>query len=146
MSSPVEWYRFVCRSARLVCHGVCLRRVGVVVVVGGFGWGLQSPDFLTLPLSDTCERSGGGAGSLRLSTLLCNRKVRVTPAGSLQSAPGRAAPPPPHAQPHPYPHPRLSEAKKNPLKSRPDQKEAQSQDTICSHLGLSMTGEHWGGS
>ncbi|TNN67888.1 hypothetical protein EYF80_021857 [Liparis tanakae] len=65
--------------------------------------GALSPDFLTLSLSDTCERSGG-AGSLRLSTLLCNRKVQVTPASSLQSAPGRAAPPP-HHQPHPYPHP-----------------------------------------
>ncbi|KAK5848382.1 hypothetical protein PBY51_006001 [Eleginops maclovinus] len=43
---------------------------------GGAWWGLQSPDFLTLALSDTCERS---VGSLCLSTLFSNHKVQVTP-------------------------------------------------------------------
>lgn len=94
---------------------------------GWLGWGLQSPDFLTLPLSDTCERS---AGSLCLSTLLCNHKVQMTPpaACSLHRAALK-------------PHSLVSEAQKNPLKSQPDQKDGQSQDSMCSHLGLSMTGQ-----
>lgn len=68
----------LCRSARLACLRAYLRDgcVGGGVGGGGIGWGLQSPDFLTLPLSDTCERS---VGSLCLSTLLCNHKVQMTP-------------------------------------------------------------------
>lgn len=97
----------------------------------GVGWGLQSPDFLTLLLSDTCERS---VGSLRLSTLLCNHKVQMTPIGCLKSSLSRAEPVSASSV--------RSEEKS--IKTQPDQKDAQSQDTICTHLGLLMTGEHCG--
>lgn len=87
------------RSARLACLGVCLRwGVGSRV-----GWGLQSPDFLTLPLSDTCERS---VGSLCLSTLLCNHKVQMTPPAAC-SLPARAGPGC-NSTPHPHPTPASS--------------------------------------
>lgn len=82
-------------------------------------------------LSDTCERS---AGSLRLSTLLCNHKVQMTPTGGLKSSLSRAEPLPASSV----------RGEEKSIKAQPDQKDAQSQDTTCTHLGLLMTGEHCG--
>ena len=90
-----------------MCESVCVRGRGGL----RFGWASPSPDFLTLLLSDTLR--------VQLSTLLDNHKAQVT----------NRTPPTTHTHTHTHTQRHLSEVRKDPSESPPDQKYILGQDT-----------------